>query len=276
MRRVFGALHVGHRADEVHLDLLRQFLRDLVLRAPQDKGRQLGPQAAHQRAVAIVVQHGFERSPRSEEARQEEAEDAPEIELAVFERRARQDQPMARADREAGLRDLGVGILDELALVQHRVAEFDAVEQRAVFAQLRVAGQPQHRDPGPRGEVMPRLPGRPTARWGKNFAISSRHTGTTLAGQTIRLGAVGHGPRPPAMTAPGAFYRDPSRRPAGRGSRLHKDGAAIPPRAADTGGPTPSPPGAPREAAGRGGARLRSPGDRVTFSRASLNNEKIK
>jgi len=35
---------------------------------------------------------------------------------------------VTRTNREAGLRDLGVGVFDELALVEHGVAELIAIE----------------------------------------------------------------------------------------------------------------------------------------------------
>src|SRR5581483_3656216 len=113
-------------------------------RAAEDERRELRPQP-RQRALAIGVQRRLERAARPEQARQQEAEDAPEIELAVLERRAGEDDAMLRAHGEAGLRDLRVGVLDELALVEHGVTEVRLVEQRAMLAQLRVAREPQHR-----------------------------------------------------------------------------------------------------------------------------------
>ena len=52
---------------------------------------------------------------------------------------------MLRPQREAGLRDLGVGILDELAFIKHGVAKFNLIEECAMFAELRVARQPNDR-----------------------------------------------------------------------------------------------------------------------------------
>ena len=78
-----------------------------------------------------------------EEARQQVAEDRPEIELPILQRSAGENDAVPGADGEAGLRHLGVGVLDELALVEHRVAELVRGQQLAVLAQLGVAGEPE-------------------------------------------------------------------------------------------------------------------------------------
>ena len=141
---VFGALHVGERAEQVHLDLGRQFRRHLVLGAAQDERRHLLAQAVHG-PLAVLHQRRLESGAGTEQAGQDVAEDGPEIELPVLQRCARQHEPVLRADGEAGLRDLGVGILDELPLVEHRVAELGRLEHGAVLAQLGVAREPDAR-----------------------------------------------------------------------------------------------------------------------------------
>ena len=153
--RVFRALQVGQRAEQVHLNLGRQFLGDLVLRAAEDKRRQLLAQAI-ERAGAVLAEHGFERLPRAEQAGQQVAEHRPQVQLAVFQRRAREHEAMARPDGKRGVGDLRVRVLDELPLVEHGVAELDLVEQVLVLAQLGVAGQPDDRV-APEGKIVPGL-----------------------------------------------------------------------------------------------------------------------
>ena len=70
---VFGPLQVGERAEQIHLDLGRQLLRDLVLGAAQDERRQLLPQSG-QRAGAVGAQHSLEGLPGAQQARQKVAE----------------------------------------------------------------------------------------------------------------------------------------------------------------------------------------------------------
>ena len=142
--RIFGALQVGERAEQLHLDLGRQLLRDLVLRAAQDERRELLPQA-REGAGAVGAEHGLEGLPGAQQAGQQVAEDRPQVELAVLQRRAGEHEAVLRPDGERGVRDLGVGVLDELPLVEHRVAELHLVEQVLVLAELGVAGQPHDR-----------------------------------------------------------------------------------------------------------------------------------
>ncbi len=92
-----------------------------------------------------LQQGRLETRPGAEQAGQQKVQDRPEIELAVFQRRAGQDESMPRPDGEAGVRHLRIRILDELPFVEHGVTEFELVEQGAVVAQLRVTGEP---DPG--------------------------------------------------------------------------------------------------------------------------------
>ena len=203
----------------------RQLLRDLLLRPAQDEGRELGPQPG-ERALAVRVQGGLERGARAEEAREQEPEDAPEVELAVLERRARQDHPVPRADREAGLRHLRVGVLDELALVEDGVAELDAVQERAVLAELGVAAEPDERVPVRRVKSLPVLrtstcqaPGR---TWRSPRARPARRSPGRRSGSGGRRSAAPRGARGPGASCPG-----PSRRRGARGSRPRRGGAST-------------------------------------------------
>lgn len=98
----------------------------------------------------------LKRRARTQQARQQETEDAPQIELTVLEGRARQHDAVLRADRETGLRNFRVRILDELALVEHRVAELRTRQHGPVFAQLRIAREPNDRVFS-LGKIMPGL-----------------------------------------------------------------------------------------------------------------------
>ncbi|CAM3076351.1 hypothetical protein RAHE111665_14065 [Rariglobus hedericola] len=142
--RVFGALHIGERAQQVDLDLLWKLGGDGVFGAAQDERRELRAEAI-QRAGAVGVERSLKRDARAEQSGKQETEDRPQIELAVFQRRAGEHDPMAGADRETRLRDLRIGVLDELAFVEHGVTELVFVEQRAVLAELRVAREPDDR-----------------------------------------------------------------------------------------------------------------------------------
>ena len=179
--RVLRPLDIRQGADEVHLDLGREFLGDLLLRAPQNKRGELRAQAGQVPSrSALSDASNDEREPRS--PRQKEAENAPEIELAVLQRRAGENDPVARTDGEAGLRHLGVRVLDELALVQDGVGKVGVVEKGAVLPQLRVAAEP---DDGilAGNEVVAGLQDVDRHRR-EELRISSRQTGTTLAGHT--------------------------------------------------------------------------------------------
>ena len=151
---VFGALDVGHGADEIHLDLGRQLLRHFAFCPAKDEGCQLGSQA-RQGALAVRSERRLERSARTQEPGQQEAENAPQVELPILQRGPGQNEPMPGPDGETGLRDFRVGILDELALVQDRVAEFGLIQERPVLAQLGVAAQPDDRI-APAGEIAAR------------------------------------------------------------------------------------------------------------------------
>ena len=152
---ILSALHLRERAEQVHLHLGRELLGHLVFGAAQDERRHLLAQPFH-RALAVLDEGRLEGRTRAEQAGQQVAEDGPQVQLAVLQRRAREHEAVLRLDGEARLRHLRVGVLDELALVEDGVAEHDGIEQRAVLAQLRVARQP---DAGRlvRGEIIARL-----------------------------------------------------------------------------------------------------------------------
>ena len=131
--RIRYPLHIGERANQIHLHFRRQLRGDCFLRAPQNKGSQLGAEP-RQRTHPVGLQGALKRRTRTEQPRQQEAEDAPQVELTVLQGRARQHNAVLGADRETGLRNFCVWILDELPLVEHRVTELHTRQHGPVFA----------------------------------------------------------------------------------------------------------------------------------------------
>ena len=138
---VFRPLHVGERADQIDLHFLRQLFCDFIFRAAQNERCQLRPQAG-QCALPVRDQRRLKRGSRTEQSGQQETKDTPEIELPVFQRRAREHDPVFGAHGETGLRDLRVGVFDELPFIKDGIAEIHPGQQRPVFSELGVARDP--------------------------------------------------------------------------------------------------------------------------------------
>ena len=86
----------------------------------------------------------LEGGQRAELAREDEVEERPELGELVLDGRAREDEPVARVEALADLRDGGVGVADLVALVEHDVLPLLLQQQPRVLPH-RLVRRDQHR-----------------------------------------------------------------------------------------------------------------------------------
>ena len=81
-------------AEQVFLDAVGQVLGDLGLGAAQEEGAHAGGQALAAQGIGLAVVSARERGAMTEHPGHGEAHEAPQIEQAVLDGRAGEDQPM--------------------------------------------------------------------------------------------------------------------------------------------------------------------------------------
>ena len=139
-REVELALALGELAIDALLDAVGQILRDLLFQAAQhDRPHAAGEQRARGlRGAAIVLLEEF--AAVGQVAGMDEFHDAPEIEQAVFQRRAGERELVLGLQRLGRARDHRLGVLDVLRLVENDGAEGEFLQRGEVAAQQRVVG----------------------------------------------------------------------------------------------------------------------------------------
>ncbi len=83
----------------------------------------------------------LKRLRRSEQARVQELEEAPQLAEMILDRRAAQRQPMSRPKQPRRFRRRGRRVLDRLRFVENRVVELDRVQSRGVAPERAVGRQ---------------------------------------------------------------------------------------------------------------------------------------
>ena len=132
--------------DALHLG--RQVLGHFGLGAAQDEGAHAGAQVFQRLGVAVLDRlddAALEGMLRTEEARHEEFEQAPELEEVVFNGRAGEAEPHARVDAPHGAGRDGIGVLDVLGLVEDDGIELVLLHLFEVAAQQGIGGDDQIR-----------------------------------------------------------------------------------------------------------------------------------
>ena len=131
-------LQLAHFAEHVLLRAGRKFARDLALGAAHDEGAQPRGQPLPGTLVLAAVEMFLKIGAVAQGTGRGEAHQAPQVEQPVFQRRAGQHQAVLRVDQPRGLRHLGVGILDLLALVEDGGEPVDLLQGFDASAKLGV------------------------------------------------------------------------------------------------------------------------------------------
>ena len=82
---VFRPLNIGQRADQIHFDLRRQFLRNLSLRAAQNKGSKLRPQPLKRFATRLEFSADSNEAQEPKSPSKRKRKNTAKIQLAIFE-----------------------------------------------------------------------------------------------------------------------------------------------------------------------------------------------
>jgi len=143
-----GTLLHGQLAPLVHLDLLRQIARHLLLQPAQHERPDTPPQPLDRRLVAAkdrVLEHPLERAIGSQVAGHQEVIDRPQLRRPVLHRRATKGQAMSSIERLNRLGPCRSRVLDGRRLVKNNVEERDGCQWLDGTAHRIVGGHGDHR-----------------------------------------------------------------------------------------------------------------------------------
>ena len=118
-------LHAAHFAEQIFFGARWQFARHLALGAAQNEGAQACRQALRGALVLAPVEVLVEVTAVAQGARCGEAHEAPQIEKAVFQRRAGEHEAVVRAEFARSLGGLAVRVFDLLPFVENGGQEVD-------------------------------------------------------------------------------------------------------------------------------------------------------
>ena len=136
------ALQVEHRAEKHVLGLFGEFLGDFALRAAKNERSDLRFELFESFGIVVAVgERRFKVMAAAQQAGHEEAENGPEVEMAIFNRRPREREAVCRVDLQAGARNQRMRIFDELGFVEDGVGKLLAGDFGFAAAQESIAGE---------------------------------------------------------------------------------------------------------------------------------------
>src|SRR6266404_5054579 len=98
-------------AKKILLDAVGQILGHLRFGSAEEEGAHARGQAPARQGIALGIIEPAKLSAAAQDAGHGESHQAPEVEQAVFDRRARQHQAVLGSQRASNLRGLRIGIL---------------------------------------------------------------------------------------------------------------------------------------------------------------------